>query len=224
MRGAQQLLKQNRQKRLELMAKRRATQEKLLASAAELIKSVEKDHGSRAEGIQNHSPPMQSPTDASPSDPDLRSSKINRSSASSNNNYTSVSELYTLPVNNTSSSSNRDSHRKENDDGTDCTSLASNPSSLWTDDASHYEKNSRRALILQMAKNRMKGKSETSRNSHPSRRSARLREEAEKKVARIQEKEEEESLDIAQQIKGGRFSSSKSPTRQRIPAPVMDLD
>jgi len=180
MKGAQQLLKQNRQKRLELMAKRRATQEKLLASAAQLVESVETESSSSPTNQENdESRSVSMANSAFPS-------KVSKRASSPYIREAPMNVLSSPPP--APSSPNRESYsRRKDDDMTDCTSLASNPSSVWTDDASNVEKNSRRALILQMAKNRMKGKSDKSSRTKGSRfnkmKSLHRADEVESKVA-----------------------------------------
>lgn len=130
MRGAQELLKKNRQRRLEIMARRRQQQSK------KNNQSVENEDNSSFTNDENSIPsrslPVSSPSSGKGNKLDSRnaesqklSSKLDKSTRKANGDYDALSGV-------------------------------SNPSSILTDETSPGEKNARRALILQMAKNRMK--------------------------------------------------------------------
>eukprot|EP00559_Dactyliosolen_fragilissimus_P003621 CAMPEP_0184864970 /NCGR_PEP_ID=MMETSP0580-20130426/16519_1 /TAXON_ID=1118495 /ORGANISM="Dactyliosolen fragilissimus" /LENGTH=1213 /DNA_ID=CAMNT_0027363953 /DNA_START=1041 /DNA_END=4682 /DNA_ORIENTATION=- len=110
MRGAQELLRRNRRKRLERMARQRQA---------------------------DHQPKLENDED--------RSSYIN----------SSITPNATSPKTTFSPRSQDHGKHEKWTDETDATSCATG-SSVWTDNTNPKERNSRRALILQMAKNRMK--------------------------------------------------------------------
>ena len=158
--GAQQILKKNREQRLQLMAKRRETQR------IRTLKSPLEEDSSIVDV-----PPPPPPPPAGPRTPSRRSTSRSRARAaiSPRSPATLESPPYS-PASSTRSSRSRrldspppapisprspgtayDSH-----DNYDTTSNASMASSGWTEDSDLNDRNSRRALILQMAKNRMK--------------------------------------------------------------------
>lgn len=186
MKGAQELLKQNRKKRLEIMAKRRAKlQNSQLQSPAE-EQSSDSDSDSEGSTKINDAGVGSISSDSSASSDDefattpqrktntpggySSQTSTNKNSAKlSSRNSPTASKLYQKtssppqpPLSPTSTKRSAKIVRKKDDDATECSSLASNPSSVWTEDTNNVERNSRRALILQMAKNRMKGREEKS--------------------------------------------------------------
>lgn len=131
MRGAQELLKKNRQRRLEIMARRRQQQQ-----ARKTKQPVEDEDNSTFtnEIPDENSVPSRMSRNASPS--------------------LSLKKSVTAKPPNSPKVSTHSQDTKTKD--FDALSGVSNPSSILTDETSPAEKNARRALILQMAKNRMK--------------------------------------------------------------------
>jgi len=160
MTGAQQILKKNREQRLALMAKRRETQRH------RTVKSPLEEDESLSGSV--HVPPPPPPPPAGPRTPSRRSRS--RSRARAQNSSRSPNTVDSPPYSPASTRSGR-SHRIDSppppplsprspgtayDSNYETASNASMASSGWTEDSDPNDRNSRRALILQMAKNRMK--------------------------------------------------------------------
>ncbi len=171
MRGAQELLRKNRQQRLAIMAKRRSAREDTLATKNE---STEKTVFSRSRNRSitpsqlNRSPSKKSmsPTKKSHNLPQSPStikaqSPVKMSLYRSPSSRSRISQISRVSKSNNSTDVEQFSSPRIVDDSdvkSEATSAVSASSSVWTDTTDLSEKDQRRALILRMAKNRMKSK------------------------------------------------------------------
>lgn len=175
MRGAQELLKKNRQQRLAIMAKRRSAREDVANSNTKSENNGVVYSHSRNRSItpsqRNKSPSKRSlsptkkpnnPPPPSPSGPKthspLKMSLYRSPSASTRSTRRSLPGSTSRTNVMGRSPSPSFGLLDDSDVKSEATSAVSAASSVWTDTTDLSEKDQRRALILKMAKNRMKSK------------------------------------------------------------------